>query len=137
MNLFDIIKIIFTSKRVYDEEVTRGDKKKNFFMINRRFAINYPAQANALNHIRIEQDHAVDIWQSFLSKKYSKPPYWIYAKGIKKAKQTQQEKRKIKDSVIYEYARINKLDVKSVKDALELFPDESYKELKKFEKTLD
>ena len=70
MNLFDFIKVIFIDPMAYDE-VTPGEKRKNFFMVNRRFAIQHPMQANALNHIRIDQSAAVDIWQRFMQKQYN------------------------------------------------------------------
>ena len=116
------------------EEVGRGEKRKNFFMINRRFAIQHPMQAQALNTLRINQEGAVDIWQRFLRKQYKKTPFWMFTKGVKKAKEVKEKKINIPTEVIEEYAKRHRLDLQSVWDALEFFPKEMSKELKDFEK---
>jgi len=132
MNLFDFIKVIFIDPMAYDE-VTPGEKRKNFFMVNRRFAIQHPMQANALNHIRIDQSAAVDIWQRFMQKQYNKTPFWMYTKGVKKAKEQKEQKINIPSAVIEDYAKRNMMDLQSVHDAIEFFPKEMKKELKDFE----
>ena len=86
MELFELTKAMFGDTNNYSE-ATRGDKRKSFFMIQRRMAIQHPMQANALNQLKINQEEAVDVWQRFLSKKYKKTPFWMYTKGIKKAKE--------------------------------------------------
>ena len=133
MQLFDLIKIIFSDPRAY-AEVTPGEKRKNFFMINRRFAIQHPHQAQALNHLRIDQAGSVDIWQRFMQKNYNKSPFWMWTKGIKKAKEKKEQKINIPTAIIEEYAKLHMFDYQSVRDALEFFPKEMQKELKDFEK---
>lgn len=135
MQLFELTKIIFENPESY-KDVTRGDKRSNFFMINRRFAIQHPMQAHVLNNIRINQEGAVDIWQRFLSKQYKKTPFWMYTKGVKKAKENKERKINIPTAVIEEYAKRNMYDLQSVWDSLEFFPDEMKKELKNFEKLM-
>ena len=133
MQLFDLIKVIFEDPKAY-EDVTPGDKRKNFFMINRRFAIQHPMQAHVLNNLRISQDGAVDIWQRFMRKQYKKTPYWMWTKGVKKAKEKKEKEINIPNAIIEEFAKRNMLDIHSVRDALEFYPDEMKKELKSFEK---
>ena len=47
MELFELTKAMFESPAKYSE-ATKGDKRKNFFMIQRRMAINFPIQAQLL-----------------------------------------------------------------------------------------
>ena len=54
IEFFDIIKIIFNDPVKY-KQVTHGEKQKYFFLLMRRFAINFPMQANALQHLKINQ----------------------------------------------------------------------------------
>ena len=65
MELFELTKAMFESPAKY-AEATKGDKRKNFFMIQRRMAINFPIQAQLLQHIRINMEAAVDWWQRYL-----------------------------------------------------------------------
>lgn len=130
---FDISKIIFESPNKWDE-VTKRDKIKNFFILNQRFAINYPLQANLLSHIKINTEHVVDFWKTFLSSKYKKTPYWMYTKGKKKQEEQKQKKTKINKKTVSEYAKYYNFDIHSVRDAIEIFPDDMKKELNKFEK---
>jgi hypothetical protein len=133
MELFDIIKCIFENPAAY-KNASRIDKRKNFFMLQRRFSIEHPMQANALNRLRINQEQSVDIWNRFLSKKYNKTPFWMYTKGIKKAKEEKEKKLNISSSTVQEYSRIYRYDIKAVWDSIKMFPEEMEKELKNFEK---
>jgi hypothetical protein len=133
MELFDLIKRIFEDPEGY-KEASKLDKRKNFFMINRRFSINHPMQANALNGLRINQEEAIDVWQKFMRKLYNKTPYWMYTKGVKKANEEKEKKINISSAVVQDYAKRNMYDQKSVWDALNLFPEKMVKELQEFEK---
>ena len=133
MELFNLIKKIFEDPKGY-KEATKIDKRKNFFMINRRFAIGHPMQANALNALKINQESAVDVWQKFMSKQYNKTPYWMYTKGVKKAQEEKERKINISNAVIEEYAKRHGYEIKSVLEALDFFPDQMLKELQTFEK---
>ena len=46
--LFDFVKIMFT-KRSQFENIKKHTKKRHHFMINRFFAIKYPANSNLFN----------------------------------------------------------------------------------------
>ena len=52
MDLFDIIKS-FTSQKAW-ENVSKADKQRNLFMINRIMSIQFPLQANAFNNTKID-----------------------------------------------------------------------------------
>jgi hypothetical protein len=83
MQLFDIIKNIFSINNKTWNQVGRIDKSRNFFMINRIMAIQFPVQANQFNRMRIVPGPVVDWWRNTLSSRYSKPPNWIYTKTKK------------------------------------------------------
>ena len=133
VQLFDLTKAIFENPEEY-KTITPGDKRKNFFMINRRFAIAHPMQAHVLNHIRINQSAVIDVWQRFMQKNYKKTPFWMFIKGIKKTKEIQEKKTNVSSESIVLFAKANQMDIKSIRDALEMFPDEMTKEIKNFEK---
>lgn len=133
MQLFELTKILFSSPTQW-ASVSRGDKKKNHFMVNRLMSIQYPLQAQAFNNLKINPVSTLDSWQKFLSKMYNKVPYWMYTKGAKKKKEEKQKKLNIKESTILLYAKKNNLDLKSVRDSIKFFPTEMSKELKRFEK---
>jgi len=133
MELFDFIKIIFVDPEKYSA-ITPGEKRKQYSMINRRFSIQYPMQANALQHLKINQAAVVDFWQNFLRKQYRQLPGWIYTKGVKKLQETKEKKQNVSNELINEYSKTFKIDRKSIVESLEFFPDETLKELKAFEK---
>jgi hypothetical protein len=133
MELFELTRIMFEDPEAY-KEATKGDKRKNFFIIQRRMAIQHPMQANVLNGLKINQEEAIDVWQRFLRKKYKKTPFWMYTKGIKKVKEEKEKKINISTQVVEDYAKKYKIDLKSVWEALDMFPKKMKKELQDFEK---
>lgn len=135
MELFDVIKVIFTKPNEFSS-ITPGEKRKCYFMLNRRFAINFPMQANALQHLKINQAAVIDFWQNFLRKQYRFVPGWMYTKGVKKAQEVKEKKQNISNEIIKEYCKYMKVDPKSVRDALEFYPENMINELKKFENIL-
>jgi len=136
MELFDFIKIIFTDPHQYSS-ITPGEKRKHYFMCNRRFSINFPMQANALQHLKINQSAVIDFWQVFLQKQYKYVPNWMYVKGVKKAKEIKEKKLMVNNELIKEYCKRFKIDPKSIIDALEYYPTEMINELKTFEKIIN
>jgi len=135
MELFDFIKVIFTNPSEYSS-ITLGEKRKHYFMCQRRFAINFPMQANALQQLKINQAAVIDFWQIFLRKQYKFVPGWMYTKGIKKTQEVKEKKQPISNEVIKEYCRYFQLDSKSVRDAIEFYPNDMIRELKEFETML-
>ena len=91
MGPFEVSKIIFESPAQY-RDLTKGDKRSNFFILQRRFAINFPIQAQLLQHIRINMESVIDWWQRFLRKQYQKTPYWMYQQGVKRIKKKKRKK---------------------------------------------
>jgi len=136
MELFDFIKILFTDPKEYSK-IPVGEKRKQFFMIQRRMAINFPLQANALQQNKINQSAVVDFWQRFVRTQYKYVPGWMYTKGVKKSQEFKEKKINVSESLITEYARYFKIDRKSIIDALEFYPDQMTKQLKDFEKIIN
>ena len=91
MQLFDIVKSIFSSKAESWKPVGQIDKSRNFFMINRLMSIQFPIQANQFNKLKVNPVYVVDWWRDTLSKRYSKPPTWIYTKTKKATKENSEE----------------------------------------------
>jgi len=134
-NLFDITKIIFEKPHEW-KDVTIGEKKKYFFPIQRRFAIQFPMQANALQHLKINQVGVIDFWQYFMRKHYQRTPGWMYTKGVVKSKKIKENKINISETLINEYIKKFKVDKKSIYDALKFYPNEMKKELLLYEKII-
>lgn len=135
MELFNIIKVIFNNPKEW-KEVSNLDKRKNFFMLNRFFSINYPLQANALQHMRINQVMVIEYWFKFLSSKFNRTPGWIFTKGVKKNKEEKEKKLTITNDEINEYCKLNKIDRKMVDDALIHFQNDMISEIKSFTKII-
>jgi len=135
MELFDFIRVIFTDPEEY-LKITAGEKRKYFFLCQRRFSINFPMQANVLQYLKINQEAVMDFWQVFLRKQYKFVPSWMYTKGVKKTQEVKEKKTSVSNDLIKEYCKWNKVDKKMVNDALEFYPDMMISELKQFEKTM-
>jgi len=135
--LFDITKILFENPKEW-EDITLGEKRKFYFQIQRRFAIKFPMQANALQHLKINQSAVVDFWQRFMKQYNGRTPGWMFTKGIKKSKEIKEKKNYgISEVLISTYAIKMKMDRKSIIDALTFFPEKMSKELKQFEKIIN
>ncbi|MCK9446488.1 hypothetical protein M0Q50_06415 [bacterium] len=132
VEFFDLIKIIFTNDDKY-KDVTRGEKQKHYFLLQRRFAINFPMQANALQSLKINQSAVIDYWKIFLNRYYKTIPGWMYTKGVKKSQEIKEKKSSVSKALIDEYCKYMKVDRKSVMDALEFYENDMIKELKAFE----
>lgn len=120
MQLFDVIKKLFSDKRW--EEVSKNDKSKNFFMINRIMSINFPAQANMFNHLKVNPSQVIDWWHGTLTNLYSKPPYWIYTKTKKKGTEKKDNSKNYSEaeSFVREKYKISKKDLLQLK---QFYPD--------------
>lgn len=134
MELFELIKVMFENPEEY-ANVTTGEKRKHFFMINRRMSIQFPLQAQVLQHQKVDEASVVDFWQNFVKQFKGKTPFWMYVSGTKKVKEAK-EKVSFKDASLKSYASLYGLDPKSVREAADLFPDEMKKELAELEKMI-
>jgi hypothetical protein len=132
MELFEFIKVIFNRPSDYSS-ISPSEKRKHFFMCQRRFAIQFPMEANVLQHLKINQQAVIDWWQKFLRSKYSSVPGWMYTTGAKKSQEIKEKKINVSNDTIKEYCKTFEIDPHSVRDALEFFQNDMVKELKEFE----
>ena len=122
MQLFDIVKNIFSTNDKNWKSVGRIDKSRNFFMVNRIMSIQFPIQANQFNKLKVTPPPVVDWWRDTLSHRFSKPPVWIYTKTKKVEKQ---EEAQIKESpeveaFIRDKYEVTRRDLLQIK---EFYPD--------------
>jgi hypothetical protein len=94
MQLFDIVKLIFSNKESEWKTVGRNDKSKNFFMINRIMGINFPVQANQFNKLKVTPAPVVDWWRDTLSPRFTRTPQWIFTKTKKNGKSEKSDEKK-------------------------------------------
>lgn len=133
MELFDVVNAVF-SKTEW-RNVSRIDKERYFFMVNRFMSIGLPKQASMFNIKHIPKEHVLDYWNRQLSKLYSRIPNWIYTKGEKASKE---EKTKVK--IDYDLMRFfcehNKCSISDFNLLLEINPPELQEELRQLEQIL-
>lgn len=123
MQLFDIVKNIFSANNKTWDSVGRIDKSRNFFMVNRIMSIQFPVQANQFNRMRIIPGPVVDWWRNTLSSRYSKPPSWIYTKTKKTNTEEKSKESKNFDDVelfIREKYSVSKRELSDIKN---FYPD--------------
>jgi hypothetical protein len=87
MDLFEYIKTFYDGSKKF-EQISDFEKRKQFFMFNRRMSIKYPEQANFFNFNGIDGALATDIWYEVIGKKSNGTPAWNYIKLNKKNKDT-------------------------------------------------
>jgi len=120
MQLFDLVRVMFTDPKKY-KEVKNNDKAKNQFMINRFMAINFPEQAQLLNRNGINGIGVIDTWQ-FVTSRFKKVPGWIYTK-TKKTKAQEQKEFKYSEELVSLYLKINEISRKDFDILTKLYPE--------------
>lgn len=135
---FDIIKMMFTVKEAFDS-LSSLMLERNFFIVNRMFAIKYPFQANCFNLLRANKAQAMKSWEMFmlLHEQHGRVPYFIYTKGSKKASETKEKNSKFTKVELDDYAKYYKLSKKDIQDLAEMYPDELKKDLSRFSKMMN
>lgn len=134
MNLFELIKVMFTDPKKYNE-LKNNDKSKNHFMVNRFMSINFPHQANLLNRNGINGIGVIDTWQ-FVTSRFKKVPGWIYTK-TKKTKLQKEREIKIDENLMKIYLEVNQISKKDFDLIVKLYPKEIEKYFKKLKLQYD
>lgn len=134
LTLWDLFKIIFTDKERLSK-VSDITLKRNYFMVNRTFAIKFPLQAAYFSLTGINEAEVVREWQNFIIQKnmFGRVPQWVYTKGSKKSSEKKESKKEFPNSLLIEYSLHYRIGMKDIKDALEFYHDDMVKELKRFE----
>lgn len=131
--LFDFIKILFTRPDLY-KKLKSYEKAKHYFMVQRFMSINFPIQANAIQHLKVNPSEVMDYWHRALTKMFNRVPGWMYTK-TKKAKNKAKNKH-VPEEIIQEYCYRMKYSKRQVNDAIEMFGEPMINELKQFEKLI-
>jgi len=134
--LFDFIKIMFTKPLLYSKISTRN-KKRHHFMINRFFAIKYPANAQLFNINGINGASVIDSWHA-VSNRFNSVPGWIYTK-TKRAKKVATKKNEYipKDSTIKLFLQKNEIGKREFAELEQFAKVELYSSLKKLEESIE
>jgi len=128
-----VVDFIFKNRDKYNN-LTDEDKERNFFIINRKFARQYPIHANFFNKKGNDKATALDIWFSFFYKKrINGIPQWYW---YKKAKGKSISKIIKKDEINYlmEFYDITEDDVLYLVDNYTTEIKEEIRKYRKFNK---
>ena len=126
-----IVDFIFKNKDDY-KKLSDEDKKKFFFIINRKLARLYPYHAQYVNKKGINEASALDIWYYFFIKKrvMGTPKwYWFKLSSTKKEKQTKYKIDEI--NFLKEFYDIKDEDIEYL---IKYHPSEIEEEIKKYRK---
>jgi hypothetical protein len=119
MELFDVIKKIFDRKESSWLEVSKMDKTRNFFMINRIMSIQFPMQANQFNKIRVTPYTVINWWHDTLSPRFTSQPKWIFTKTKKKEEKKDTSKKSLdftdSEKFVREKFGVSKRDLDQIK----------------------
>jgi len=129
--LFDFTKILFTRPDFY-KKMKSYEKARHYFMTQRFMSINFPVQANHIQHIKINPSEVLDYWHRALSAMYNRVPGWMYVKTAKAKKEV--KNKYISENVMREYCSRFGYSMDQVQTAIDMFGEKMIKELKQFEK---
>jgi len=119
MQLFDLVRVMFTNPKKYSD-IKNSDKAKNHFMIQRFMAINFPEQSQLLNRNGINGIGVIDTWQ-FITSRFKRVPGWIYTK-TKKTKKQQALEFKYSEELVDLYMSKNEISRKDFDQLIKLHP---------------
>lgn len=106
------------------------DKETFFFIMNRKFARNYPKQAQFFNKKGMDKASSLDVWYDyFISKDVNGIPGWYWFKLS--AKKEKRILKKEEEEFLTEFYQIRKEDLDFL---IKYYPDEVKAEVKKYKK---
>ena len=119
---FDVLDIMFSGNESLYKTVTKKDKERNFFIINRRLSIGYPIQAFKLSAIGIDSESAIDCWWQITKKWNGRKPRWYFLKTDKEKKELKSVEIKYTDRAKEYYINSNNITVKDFELAIKFEP---------------
>ena len=132
-NPIEVLNALFDlSGRAY-AKLTDKDKKRNFFIVNRRLAIGLPNIAFGLATMNVNEIYAMDFWHRFIRSQKMRKPSWMYLKLAKKQSIT---KIKFSNDAKEYYMKVNDIGPREFDEALKFCPDEMKKILQAIDKQL-
>jgi len=132
--LFDFVKIMFTRPSDY-KKIKQVNKKRHHFMINRFFAIKYPANAEAFNINGIDGGNVVECW-SLVASRFKSVPGWIYTK-TKRAAKNEKDKYIPDQSAVQIYMDRNEIGNREFEEMKKFAKEDLYQDLQKIEKQIN
>ena len=133
--LFDFIKIMFTKPNDY-KKITNLNKKRHHFMINRFFAIQYPANAQFFNKNGINPLAVIDSW-SLVAARFKSVPMWIYTKTKKAEKEVSTKSKYIpSESTIMFFMERNEIGKREFKELEKFAKEDLYLTLQRLENSM-
>ena len=133
-DLFEFINGMFSKPEEF-KKTKMHERGRHFFMVNRLSSINFPVQAAAFNHIKINPAQAVTFWQELLSKRYNRTPSWMYVK-TKKEKEKKAAALSVTEEVLQTYCEVHKISRRNLDDSIEILGDRMIDDIKKFAELL-
>lgn len=133
---FDIIDMMFKDYESFND-LPKNVLEKNFFIINRTFAIKYPQQAAVFNKLNINTAATIKFWAMFLVNKegYGKLPYFVFTKGNKKTT-VSKNKDNIDKDLIKQYCIRFHITLKDYETLKSMFNEELINDVKRYEKLI-
>lgn len=119
MQLFDLVKVMFTNPKRY-EELKNSDKAKNHFMVARFMAIAWPSESQKLNRNGINGIGVIDTWQ-FVTSRFKRVPGWIYTK-TKKTKVQESLEFKYSEELVEIYLKVNEISRRDFDLLTKMYP---------------
>jgi len=133
--LFDFVKLMFTKPKEY-RAVKQHNKKRHQFMINRFFAIKFPANAQLFNLNGINPIAVIDSWQ-LVAQRFNGVPGWIYTK-TKKSTSANTDKSKYipSDEAVKLFMDKNEIGKREYKELEKFAKADLYKSLQSIERSI-
>ena len=134
--LFDFVKIMFTKPNDY-KKISNHNKKRHHFMINRFFAIKFPANAQLFNRNGINGLAVIDSW-AMVATRFKGVPGWIYTKTKKSATKDTKSKTEYipQDETIKIFMEKNEIGKREFKELEKFAKNELYQSLKNLEDSM-
>jgi hypothetical protein len=132
--LFDFVKIMFTKPKEYNA-IKNHNKKRHHFMINRFFAIKFPANAQLFNVNGINPIAVIDSWQ-LVAQRFKGVPGWVYTKTKKSTTVKDKSKYIPSEEAIKVFLEKNEIGKREFKELEKYSREELYKTLQVIEKSM-
>lgn len=133
--LFDFVKIMFTKQKDY-HNVKNHNKKRHHFMINRFFAIKFPANAQLFNVNGINPIAVIDSW-AMVATRFKGVPGWVYTKTKKSPKAKVDKSKYIpSDEAVKIFIDKNEIGMREFKELEKFAQTELYTALQSIEKSM-
>lgn len=131
---FDLMKLMFTKKAEF-EKVPVHEKEKQFFMLQRFFAIKQPQISEAFNVLKINGGRVVECWGRMLGNIYNVQPPWILStlSAMKGKKKIEAKKKQFSEEAIEMFCKKNMMSRRDYETMVEFCPEKVQEEVGEYE----